>query len=172
MGKNKSNVILIGICGCGKSTVGVLLAKAMGRYFLDTDVYIQAVEDNNLQDIIDDKGLERFCRIEESHIICVDLEDAVIATGGSVVYSKAAMKHLAEIGTIVHLDLPYKLIEERVRNLYKRGVVMGDAQTLEDLYKERQPLYEKYAEVTIDCSGKNHEAIVEEIIARVDDNVN
>lgn len=161
---SKSNIVLIGMPGSGKSTVGVLLAKTLGRYFLDTDVYIQAVEDKPLQQIIDEKGLEEFCSIEESYIICTDLENAVIATGGSVVYSEQAMQHLIRIGIIVHLDLPFDEIQRRVTNLYTRGVVMEKGQTLKNLYENRQPLYQKYAELTVNCSGKTHEQIVEEII--------
>jgi len=166
--KNKSNIVLIGMPGAGKSTVGVLLAKALGRYFLDTDIYIQAVEDKELQQIIDEKGLQEFCRIEESHIICIDIKNAVIATGGSAVYSEKAMQHLAQDGTIIHLDLPFEEVQRRVTNLYTRGVVMGKGQTLAGLYEKRQPLYKKYAEITIQCSGKIHEQIVEEIVQRIE----
>lgn len=162
--KSKSNIVLIGMPGAGKSTVGVLLAKAMGRYFLDTDVYIQALEDKTLQQIIDEKGLKEFCKIESSHLICIDLKNAVIATGGSVVYSDEAMRHLAKDGVIIHLDLPFEEIERRVTNLYTRGVVMEKTQTLAGLYEKRQPLYKQFAELTINCSSKRHEQIVEEII--------
>lgn len=166
----KSNIVLIGMPGAGKSTVGVLLAKAMGRYFLDTDIYIQAIENKELQEIIDAKGLEEFCRIEESHIICIDIKNAVIATGGSAVYSDEAMQWLAQDGIIVHLDLPFEEIERRVTNLYTRGVVMEKSQTLRGLYEKRQPLYKSYAEITIGCSGKRHEEIVDEIISVLNTN--
>jgi shikimate kinase len=162
--KSKSNIVLIGMPGAGKSTVGVLLAKALGRYFLDTDIYVQAIEGKELQEIIDEKGIEEFCRIEESHIICIDIKNAVIATGGSAVYSEEAMRHLADNGTIVHLDLPFEEVQRRVTNLYTRGVVMEKGQTLAGLYEKRQPLYKKYAEITIQCSTRTHEQIVEEII--------
>lgn len=165
--KTKSNIVLIGMPGAGKSTVGVLLAKAMGRYFLDTDIYIQAIEGKELQQIIDEKGLQEFCRIEESHIICIDIKNAVIATGGSAVYSEKAMQHLAEDGIIIHLDLPFEQVETRVTNLYTRGVVMEKGQALAKLYENRQPLYKKYSGITIHCSGKRHEEIVEEIVKRL-----
>jgi shikimate kinase len=163
--KSKSNIVLIGMPGAGKSTVGVILAKALGRYFLDTDIYIQALEDKPLQQIIDEKELKEFCRIEASHITCIDLTNAVIATGGSAVYSDQAMKHLAENGIIIHLDLPFGEIQNRVTNLYTRGVVMEKGQTLQGLYENRQPLYKKFAQITIQCADKTHEQIAEEIIS-------
>ena len=166
--KTKSNIVLIGMPGAGKSTVGVLLAKALGRYFLDTDIYIQAIEDKELQQIIDEKGLEEFCRIEESHIICIDIKNAVIATGGSAVYSEKVMQHLEEDGIIIHLDLPFEEVQRRVTNLYTRGVVMEKGQTLAGLYEKRQPLYKKYADITINCEKKTHEQIVDEIISRLE----
>jgi shikimate kinase len=154
------NIVLIGIPGVGKSTVGVLLAKALGRYFLDTDVYIQAVQGRSLQEIIDRDGLAAFCKIEEEYVLCIDLMNAVIATGGSVVYSEEAMRRLAARGVIIHLDLPVEKIEERIANLDTRGVVMERGQTIRSLYDQRQPLYRKYAQLTIDCTGKNHGRVV------------
>ncbi len=159
------NIVLIGMPGSGKSTVGVLLAKAMGRYFLDTDVYVQVLEARGLQEIIDERGLAEFCTVEEEHILCIDLKNAVIATGGSAVYSEKAMNHLAVGGVIVHLDLDFETIEERVTNLYTRGVVMEKGQKLGELYEKRQPLYRKWAQLTIDCKQKTQERIVDEIIA-------
>ncbi len=164
---NEGNIVLIGMCGVGKSTVGVLLAKALGCNFLDTDVYIQALEDKSLQQVIDEVGIEAFCEIEQNHIIRIDVSNTVIATGGSVVYSPKAMRHLADTGVIVHLDLDYETIERRVTDLYTRGVVMQAGQTLRGLHESRQPLYRKYAQITIDCTGKNHEQIVDEIITNL-----
>ncbi len=157
------NIVLIGMPGVGKSTVGVLLAKALGRYFLDTDVFIQAAQGRSLQDIIDSEGLAAFCEIEEDYATCIDLTNAVVATGGSVVYSENAMQSLAEHGVIIHLDLPVEHIKQRLANLPTRGVVMEKGQTIRSLYDHRQPLYRKYAQITIDCTGKNHEQIVTEI---------
>jgi shikimate kinase len=164
---NEAGIVLIGMCGVGKSTVGVLLAKALGRHFIDTDVYIQAIEDKSLQQMIDEVGIDAFCQIEQNHIMSIDLENAVIATGGSVVYSPSAMQHLARNGVIVHLDLDYQTIEQRVTDLYTRGVVMEPGQTLRRLHESRQPLYQKYAHLTLDCAGKKHEHIVDEIIERL-----
>lgn len=157
------NIVLIGMPGVGKSTVGVLLAKALGRYFLDTDVFIQASQGRSLQEIIDTDGLAAFCKIEEDYAACIDLTNAVIATGGSVIYSERAMRSLAEHGVIVHLDLPVDRIEQRLANLPTRGVVMEKGQTIRSLYNQREPLYRKYAQVTIDCTAKTHEQIVAEI---------
>ncbi|RPJ39896.1 MAG: shikimate kinase [Planctomycetaceae bacterium] len=158
------NIVLIGMPGVGKSTVGVLLAKALGRYFLDTDVFIQAIQGRSLQEIIDSDGLAAFCRIEEDYVLCTDLTNAVIATGGSVVYSERAMQHLSTHGVIVHLDLPVDKIEQRIRNLPTRGVVMEKGRTIRSLYDQRQPLYRHYAQLTIDCTAKNHEQIVTKIV--------
>jgi shikimate kinase len=157
------NIVLIGMPGVGKSTVGVLLAKALGRYFLDTDVFIQAIQGRSLQEIIDRDGLATFCQIEEDYILCLDLTNAVIATGGSVVYSEKAMEHLTAHGVIIHLDLPVEKIEERIANLDTRGVVIEKGQTIRSLYHQRQPLYRRYAQLTIDCTGKTHDQIVAEI---------
>lgn len=159
----RRNIVLIGMPGVGKSTIGVLLAKALGRYFLDTDVFIQAVQGRSLQEIIDAEGLAAFCKIEEDYATCIDLTNAVIATGGSVVYSEQAMRSLADRGVIVHLDLPVERIEQRLANLPTRGVVMEKGQTVRSLYAQREPLYRKYAQITIDCADKTHEQIVAEI---------
>jgi shikimate kinase len=161
------NIVLIGMPGVGKSTVGVLLAKALSRDFLDVDVFIQAAQGRSLQETIDRDGLAEFCRIEEQYTLCIDLTHAVIATGGSAVYSEKAMQHLAAHGVIVHLDLPVDKIEQRIRNLCTRGVVMEKGQTIRSLYTQRQPFYRRYAQLTIDCTGKNHDQIVTEIIEAV-----
>lgn len=167
MNLQDKNVVLIGMPGVGKSTVGVLLAKALGRYFLDTDVFIQAIQERSLQDIIDKEGLAAFCRIEEDYVLCIDLTSAVIATGGSVVYSREAMRHLTARGVLVHLDLPVEEIERRIRNLQTRGVVMEPGQNVRGIYEQRQDLYRRYAQITVDCTDKNHDQVVTEIINRL-----
>ncbi|RKY06032.1 MAG: shikimate kinase [Planctomycetota bacterium] len=162
----KSNVVLIGMPGCGKSTAGVLLAKRLGRYFLDTDVLIQAVEGRTLREIIAEKGMDGFCDVERTHVECVDIKNAVIATGGSVVYYPSAMRALKAEGVIVYLSLSLAELEKRLSDLGRRGVVIEPNQTLSTLYEKRIPLYEQWADVTVDLSGLNHEASVEEILKK------
>jgi shikimate kinase len=164
----KKNIVLIGMPTVGKSTIGVLLAKRLGRYFLDTDVFIQAVSGRGLQQIIDSDGLDKFCKLEAEHICCIDKTDCVIATGGSVVYSDAAMTHLKTGGIVVYLNLPLEVIKKRLTDLNIRGVVMSKNQSLDDLYKKRTPLYKKWADVTIDCQNLTHEQTVEKIIEKLE----
>ena len=162
---DEQNIILIGMPGVGKSTIGVLLAKATLRDFLDTDVCIQAGEGRRLQDILDGSGAEEFCRTEESYILSLNCAGCVLATGGSVVYSAAAMEHLKATGPVVHLDLPLELLERRIENLRTRGVVIADGQTLGQLYEQRQPLYRRWADLTVACAGINHEQVVARTLA-------
>lgn len=157
---NERNVVLIGMPGVGKSTVGVLLAKALSCSFVDTDVYLQAREGRRLQDIIDTDGLDRFTATEESYILSLDCRGHVVATGGSVVYSERAMAHLRQSGVVVYLYLPLEPLYARVTNLDSRGVVMAPGQSFADLFDERQPLYARHAELTIDCTGLNHDETV------------
>jgi shikimate kinase len=166
-GSKDANIVLIGMPAVGKSTIGVLLAKAVSRDFIDTDVYIQAREGRSLQEIIDREGLEEFCRIEERHVLSLACRGKVMATGGSVVYSAAAMKHLRTYGALIHLTLDLLSIKRRLTNLDSRGVVMAPGKTLDFLYRERMPLYRQYADFTVNCRGKTHEEIVAEIIKRV-----
>ena len=162
-----ANLVLIGMPAVGKSTIGVLLAKAVSRDFIDTDVYIQAREGRSLQEIIDRQGLEEFCRIEERHVRSLSCRGQVVATGGSVVYSAAAMNHLRTCGAVVHLTLDLLSIKKRLTNLDSRGLVMAPGKTIDFLYRERMPLYRKYADFTVNCRGKTHEEIVAEIIKKV-----
>lgn len=157
---DERNLVLIGMPGVGKSTVGILLAKALSRRFIDTDVYLQAQERRRLQDIIDSEGLEQFRAIEERYILSLDCFGHVVATGGSVVYSDSAMEHLRRSGLIVYLHLPLEPLLARVTNLDSRGVVMAPDQSFADLFAERRPLYERYAQLTVDCTGLNHDEAV------------
>jgi shikimate kinase len=160
----ESNITLIGMPGVGKSTVGILLAKVTSRDFLDTDVCIQSHEGRQLQEILDADGRESFLRIEENHVLALDVRGHVIATGGSVVYSEAAMRHLRAAGVVVHLDLPCERIEDRIRNMGSRGIVKERGQTVCALYAEREPLYRKHADMTVNCAGLNHEQVVARIV--------
>ena len=161
------NIILIGMAGVGKSTVGVLLAKELSRGFVDTDLVIQSAEGCCLQDIIDARGLESFCRVEEKHLLGLNCRGCVIATGGSAVYSRAAMTHLRGGGIIIHLDLSLEIIERRVQNLRTRGLVIEKGQTLAGLYHQRLPLYKQWADITIACDDKTQDEIVAAIASRL-----
>jgi len=154
------NIVLIGMPGAGKSTVGVLLAKALSRNFVDTDLIIQASEGRRLQTLIDEDGLESFQLAEERHLLAMNLSGAVIATGGSVVYSEEAMAHLKAAGKAVYLELPLAELRRRITNMDTRGVVRAPGQTFEALYAEREPLYRKYADVVIPCGGLGHDEVV------------
>lgn len=151
----KDNVILIGMPGVGKSTVGVVLAKLLGYHFIDTDLVIQEKEGRLLKEIIAAEGNDGFLKIEDRINAELDAEHSVIAPGGSVVYGENAMKHFKEIGTVVYLKASYEMINERLSNLEGRGVVLKEGQTLKNLYDERCVLYEKYADLTVDEQGRN-----------------
>lgn len=146
----RKNVVLIGMPGVGKSTIGVILAKQLGYQFVDADLIIQQQEKRLLHEIITQEGVEGFLAIENRVNASLHVEGAVIATGGSVVYGKEAMEHLKSIGTVIYLKLSYQALQRRLRNLKDRGVVLREGQTLLDLYHERTPLYEKYADLVID----------------------
>jgi shikimate kinase len=159
----KSNLVLIGMPGAGKSTVGVVLAKRLGLGFIDTDLLIQMRSSRLLQEVIDNDGLAAFRDLEERTLCEFDICNAVIATGGSAVYSEASMRHLAGIGTIVFLDVPLVELELRLKNMATRGVVIDPGSTLADLYAERLPRYRQWAQLTIDASAKNLEEVAEDI---------
>jgi shikimate kinase len=146
------NIILIGMPGAGKSTTGVILAKVLGRRFIDTDIAIQERTGRLLQEILDKEGPETFKEIEEETVLAQEYHNAVIATGGSVVFSNNAMNHLKQESVIVYLTISYEEMEKRLRNLTTRGVVLRKGQSLRDMYNERVPLYGKYADITIDCN--------------------
>ena len=161
------NVILIGMPGAGKSTIGVVLAKSIGFKFIDSDLLIQEKEGKLLHEIISQVGDEGFRKIENDVNSSIDVTKAVIATGGSAVYGKEAMEHFKKIGTVVYLKHSYVVIEKRLGDLGKRGVTIKKGQTLADLYNERTPLYEKYADVVINCNNKYIRSIVKEIKSRL-----
>ncbi len=151
------NIILIGMPGAGKSTLGVLLAKAMGKLFIDTDIIIQQKTKRLLQDIIDNDGTDAFLSLEEEILLSVDAENTVIATGGSAIYSEKAMEHFRKSGKVVYLHVDFAEIEKRVTNITTRGIVLKNGRSLADAFDERKPLYDKYADVTIDCTGSTIE---------------
>lgn len=148
----------------GKSTAGVVLAKILGYKFVDMDIVIQEREGRLLKDIIEDEGVEGFIAIENDVNASVVVDKSIIATGGSVIYGKEAMEHLKEIGKVVYLKIGYEAIEERVSNVKGRGVVLREGQTLRDIYAERTKLYEQYADIIVDESGRNVEDTIEAIV--------
>jgi shikimate kinase len=167
MNHKKSNIVLIGMPGAGKSTIGVLLAKALGYGFCDTDIVIQNREAHTLQTIINEKGISCFLQREMEIILTLQLERHVIATGGSVVYYDSTMDHLKKDGMIVYLEVPYEELEKRITNIDTRGVAMGKRETLRDIYFERLPLYTKHAEYSIQCKNKHIEDIIRELIITI-----
>lgn len=147
------NIILIGMPGCGKSTVGVLLAKRLGYRYMDVDLLIQEEAGARLFEILRDKGGDYFAALEDRVGASIDASRTVIATGGSMVYGEAAMAHLKRIGKVVYLRVPLAELEHRVNNFETRGILMQEGQTLADIFAERTPLYERYADITVDCNG-------------------
>ena len=163
----KDNIILIGMPGCGKSTLGIELAEAIGYGYIDSDSVIVAREGKPLSAIIEEVGREGFLDIEAkvNSELCADR--CVIATGGSVIYRDFAMQKLKEMGTIVYLKHPFEVIKSRLGDLKKRGVALKDGFTLKDLYNERTPLYEKYADITVPLNGQSIKSAVEEVARRL-----
>lgn len=163
MKKTNSNIILIGMPGAGKSTVGVVVAKRLGLRFVDSDLVIQETYGKLLHELIEEYGVEGFFNLENKVNVSLMPERSVIATGGSVCHEPEAMEHLGQIGTVVYLKLSLASLKERLGDLGARGVTLKSGQTLADLYRERIPLYEKYADITVDCEGKQLREIAVEI---------
>ena len=163
----KENIVLIGMPGVGKSTLGVVLAKELGFEFVDADLLIQKREKRLLKDIIAQEGVDGFLEIENAVNASISATKTVIATGGSVIYGAEAMEHLKEIGTVVYLKLDYETLDSRLGSLKGRGVVLKDGQNLESLYEERVPLYEKYADVIIDEGGLGLEETLEAVLKQL-----
>lgn len=163
----KENIIFIGMPAVGKSTVGVVVAKRLGKKFIDTDLLIQEQEKKLLREIIAEVGEDGFLEIENQVNRDVDVENVVISPGGSIVYCEEAMQHYKEIGTIVYLQASYQTIKQRIRNPKKRGVVLREGQTLKNLYDERCVLFEKYADIIVNedqCEiGDTIENVLEEL---------
>lgn len=159
------NIILIGMPGSGKSTVGVILAKTLGMDFIDTDLIIQIQQKTKLQPLIDRYGTDKFRDFEEKALLSVmNRSDTVIATGGSAVFCEKGMEHLKKNGICVYLDVPCDVLEKRLKNIKTRGVAAAKDMTVKDIFDERSPYYEKCADVTIDCGGLDAEQITALII--------
>lgn len=159
-----SNITLIGMPGAGKSTVGVILAKKMGLGFIDTDVLIQTEQQKPLQQIITESDHLNLRAIEEASVMKIGVVNHVIATGGSVAYSENAMTHLQCLSKIFFLEVSFAELTRRIKDFDTRGIAKAPLQTFDDLYKERQALYKKYAEITVDCNELDQEELAEQIV--------
>ena len=160
----QENLVLIGMPGAGKSTVGRLLSASLDRPFLDTDELLESRRGKPLQEIIDGVGVDRFCELEAELILSLDREGEVIATGGSVVYRQEAMDHLQDGGLVVYLAARLETVRRRVTDPHSRGIAMAAGQSLADLYRERTPLYERYADLKASCDERTPEKIVAHIL--------
>ncbi|MBQ1450935.1 MAG: shikimate kinase [Eggerthellaceae bacterium] len=169
MTKTTSNVIMIGMPGAGKSTLGVVLAKIMNKGFIDCDLVIQGECGKTLQDIIDEEGPEGFIAVENRILSGIHPENTVISTGGSAVYSDEAMAHLASLGPIVYLEISYESLVQRLSDLHERGVLLknGVSMSLRDLYEERKPLYEQYADITVNVDDLSITAAARKVASAI-----
>ena len=161
------NIVLIGMPGVGKSTVGVILAKVLGYQFIDADLLIQRQGGKLLHEIITEKGVDGFVEVENRVNASIEAEHSIIATGGSVIYGQQAMEHLGDIGTVLYLEVSYPILEKRLADIRGRGVVLREGQSLHDLYLERTPLYEKYADLRVLEDGLTVEQTVDCIIEKL-----
>lgn len=166
MGK-KTNITLIGMPASGKSSVGVVLAKRLGKKFVDTDIVIQEKYGKLLKELIEEHGDEGFREIEDEVNAGLDLDNSIISPGGSVVYGEKAMQHLKEISVIIYLELSYTAIKSRLGDLRERGITLKEGQSLKDLYLERVPLYERYADITVNEMKKSLAKTIDEICERL-----
>ncbi|MCD8188775.1 MAG: shikimate kinase [Clostridiales bacterium] len=158
------NIVLVGMPASGKSTIGVILAKELKYRFTDTDLVLQEATDQTLVEIIAQRGLEGFLQLENDTVATLEVRRSVIATGGSVIYGREAMEHLKTHGTVVYIRHRYEVIQSRLTNITTRGVAMREGETLYDLFRERTPLYERYADVTLEADGLTTEQAVQAII--------
>lgn len=172
MTQDQGNIVLIGMPGSGKSTVGVILAKLTSRDFVDGDVLIQISQDRSLQDIVDTEGHMTLRRIEEEVLVALHCLNHVIATGGSAAYSHAAMTHLKSNGVVIFLDVDLPTLESRIHDFDTRGLAKRPDQTFTDLFEERFALYTKYADITIQCADLTQEEVCDRIVMELDRKAN
>lgn len=165
----KSNITMIGMPSSGKSTIGVLLAKRLGFSFVDVDIVIQEKEGRLLKEIIAEEGMDGFLEVEDRVNAELDVHRSVIAPGGSVIYGARAMEHLKEISEVVYLKMSYEEMERRIGNVVDRGVALKPGMTLLDLYNERVPYYERYADITIDEEGMTPGETVDALRAMIEE---
>ena len=163
----KQNLILIGMPGAGKSTIGVLLAKRLGVSFLDSDILMQTGEGSYLQETIAAHGIDGFRSIEEGYLLSVPPDCGVVATGGSAVYSEKAMAHLRSLGPAVYLKIGLAALMDRLGNLDERGVLRMPGQTIDMLYDERCPLYERFADITVSTAGMTPDQVVVQVLRQL-----
>lgn len=161
---HQKSIVLIGMPGAGKSTLGVLLAKELALDFVDTDVLIQLREGKTLQEIINGSDYLNLRRIEGEVLVEADLPNHVIATGGSVVYSEEGMANLKRFGPVVFLNCSADELRRRISNYESRGIAKAPGQSFEDLFEERQALYRKYADITVDCNGTGLQQVLERVV--------
>ena len=161
----KASVILVGMPGSGKSTLGVLLAKRRAQQFVDTDLLIQERTGKSLQETVDSEGYLSLRQSEEQVLLESDFSGLVVATGGSAVYSHAGMERLRQFGDVVFLDLPLPELQRRVSDYEQRGIACRPGQSFASLYNERRPLYLRYADIVVDCSHLDHEHAVDAVLA-------
>ena len=161
---HEKNLIIIGMPGAGKSTLGLILAKTLGWKFCDTDLVIQVMTGRLLQEIIDTDGIDMFKTIEEQAVLSLHCRKTVIATGGSVVFSKRAMEHLKSEGVVLYLRISFDEMVRRLDNITTRGIVLASGETLSEMYRERIPLYERYADITIECSDDHFEQVIGNVL--------
>ncbi len=166
---SKTNIVLIGMAGSGKSTVGRELARQLGRAFVDVDAVIEELHKTPLQRLLNDLGLQGFRRIEEEVLLSMDRKEHVIATGGSAVYSQAGMDYLRKSSVFVLLEVDLETLKERVGDFSDRGLVKAEGQSFEDVYEERQPLYRRNADIVLECSGRLVPEICSSIVAQISD---
>ena len=166
------NIVLIGMPGSGKSTCGVLLSKILYKDFVDTDLVIQQREGKRLQQIINEKGAEAFAATEDETVSSLEYENTVIATGGSVVCHENAMKNLARNAVIVYLRISYDGMMSRINDIGSRGILLNEGESMRDMFEFRRPLYEKYAQITVDCEEQGIADNVDRIVKSLSETEN